>query len=73
MYRSTSNIIYQTFGPNVSPSATVFLTAVYRLSAVSKTVTLPHHCGIVAFGKVMAKKIIIVERTNPESRAAAVM
>lgn len=33
----------------------------------------PHHCGGVAFGKMSAKKMTIVESARPVSRAADVI
>ena len=65
--------VYHCFGPKVSPFVTVFLMAVPSESMVSNTCTLPHHCGTVTSGSVIAKKMINVAMMSPESSAAAVM
>jgi hypothetical protein len=60
-------------GPNVSSGARNFRIAVPEASIVSNTPTLPHHCGGVTSGKVMAKKMMIVAIISPLSRPAEVM
>lgn len=45
----------------------------HALTIVSNGALLPHHAGAETFGRVMAKKMTIVDRIRPVSSPAAVM
>jgi hypothetical protein len=65
---------FHTLGPNVSPSATTFLTAVWFMSRVPcEVIRVPHQSGIEAPGSWTQKKRMMAQMARPTSRAAEVM
>ena len=62
----------QDVGPNVCPGGNTIFTARPSASKVLKTFTFPYHCGGVWRVNCRVKKIMMVLRIRPVSRAAAV-
>ena len=62
----------QVVGPNVCPGGSEIFTAWPNASRVLKTSTFPYHCGGVWRVSWRVKKMMMVLRIRPVSRAAAV-